>query len=232
VISRLGQPHPFRCGGPPLSEGAAFGKGGSEVTAGEHGGQSRQAEALLVPCAVETRHVLLEVFHRPAIVPQAVVDNPQVILRRHGEANIPQVCGNGQGTLAGREGAVRVACHQKLGEQIGRDPPQPVLITQGFGKGLGFLQGDEEPPEFAQRVERIALREAEINSLLSGVLTLWELVQRLQRLLEKPHRLLIRRVGHGLGPSLAAVYHGLIPYLATQGVVCQSVDLLGQSVDT
>ena len=192
VIGGLGNPHPFLGGRPPLGEGAALGKGAGEVAAGEHGGQSRQAEALLEQRAVETRHVLLEVLHRPTIVPQAAVDMPQVVLRRDREANIPQVCGNRQGALAGREGAVRVACLPKMGEQIGRDPPQPVLIAQGFGEGFGFLQVDEDPLEFAQRIERIAQVEAEINGLRLGVRTLWELVQRLQRLLEVRHRLAVR----------------------------------------
>jgi hypothetical protein len=43
----------------------------------------------------------------------------QVVLRRHREAHIPQVRGNGQGALTSREGAVRVACRGKLGQQIG-----------------------------------------------------------------------------------------------------------------
>ena len=58
---------------------------------------------------METRHVLSEALHRPRIVPQAAVDLPQVVLRRDREANIPQVRGNRQGALAGREGVVRFA---------------------------------------------------------------------------------------------------------------------------
>ena len=52
-----------------------------------------------------------------------------------------------------------------MGEQIGRDPPQPVLIVQGLGEGCGFLQVDEDPLELAQGPERIAQVEAEIDGL-------------------------------------------------------------------
>ena len=46
VIGGLGDLYPFLGRGPPLGEGAALGKGNAEETAGERGGQPRQAETL------------------------------------------------------------------------------------------------------------------------------------------------------------------------------------------
>ena len=47
VIGGLGDPHPFLCRRPPFGEGAALGKVAGEEAAGKHGGQPRQAEALM-----------------------------------------------------------------------------------------------------------------------------------------------------------------------------------------
>ena len=56
---------------------------------------------------MKTRHILLGILHRLLIVPQAAVGNPQIVLYGDRDANIPQVSGDHQGALTGREGAVR-----------------------------------------------------------------------------------------------------------------------------
>ena len=121
---------------------------------------------------METRHVLLIARHRPTIVPQVAVDLPQVVLRHDREANILQVRSNRQGTLTAREGVVWFACLRIMGGQKSRDPPQPVLVAQGLGEGCGFPQVDEDPPELAQRIDRTAQVEAEIDGLRVGVMPL------------------------------------------------------------
>jgi len=49
-------------------------------------------------------------------------------------------------------------------------------------------------------------------------------------LLEVPHGLVMGQPRYGLLPGLPAVRHGLVPYLAPQGMVCQAFDLLGHAV--
>jgi hypothetical protein len=61
-----------------------------------------------------------------------------------------------------------------MAEQTGRDPPQPVLIAQGLGKGGSVLQGDKGPLELAQEPEHIAQVEVEIDGLCLGVRARWE----------------------------------------------------------
>ena len=80
-----------------------------------------------------------------------------------------------------------------MGGQKSRDPPQPVLVAQGLGEGCGFPQVDEDPPELAQRIDRTAQVEAEIDGLHVGVM-LWEMLQRVQRLLEGSRRFMIGRL--------------------------------------
>ena len=230
MIGGLGDPHPFLGGSPPLGESPALGKGQGEETAGLHGGQTRQAEALLEQLAMETYQGLLAVLHCPTIVPQAMVDTPQVGLRRDREADIFQVSGNRQGTLTRRKGMIWIACQHEMGEQIDRDPSQSVVIAHSFSEGRGVLQADEDSLKLAQERERIAQVEAELGGQHLGVRTRWEMSQRVQCLLEGRHRFVGRRVGHGPGSGLAAVGHSLVPHLPAQGMVRQALDLLGQPV--
>jgi len=89
---------------------------------------------------------------------------------------------------------------------------------------------DEAPLDFTQKEKRTAQVEAEIDGLRLSVRTLWESLQRVQRLLKIAHRVAIRRVGHGFGSGLVAVGYGLVPHLATQSVVRPPVDLPSQAV--
>ena len=51
-----------------------------------------------------------------------------------------------------------------------------------------------------------------------------------ERLLEGLHGLAIGRPCHGLLPRLPAVRQGLVPHLASQGMMRQAFDLLGHPV--
>jgi hypothetical protein len=179
---------------------------------------------------VETRHVLLEAHRRPTIVPQVAVDLPEVVLRHDREAHVLQVRRNRQGTLTAREGVVWFACLRIMGGQKSRDPPQPVLVAQGLSEGCGFPQVDEDPPELAQRIDRTAQVEAEIDGLHVGIMPLGEMLQRIERLLEGPRRFMIGRLRHGPGAGLATVGYGLAPHLTPQGMMRQPVDLVDASV--
>ena len=117
-----------------------------------------------------------------------------------------------------------------MASQIGEDPPQPALIAQRLGEGLGLAQVFEDRPVISERKERIAQVEAQIDGLLDGVTTVREMLQRTQRLLEARHRLAVGRARHRLGPGLPAVAQGLVPHLAPQGMVGQPFDLLAQPV--
>ena len=66
-----------------------------------------------------------------------------------------------------------------------------MLIAQGFGEDSGVLQVDEGPLDLAQGPERTAQVEAEIDGLCLNVRTLWETLQRAQRLFEGRHRLVV-----------------------------------------
>ena len=87
----------------------------------------------------EDKQDWVEARRRLPIVPQTPVDPSQVVLRCYREAQIPQGRGDRQGALPGRAGAVWVTHLRKMGEQIDRDPAEPVWVTQGLGEPCGFL---------------------------------------------------------------------------------------------
>ena len=60
---------------------------------------------------------------------------------------------------------------------IGGDTPQPPLVVQGLGEGFGFTQVVEHAPKLPEWGESAPQVEPEINSLLTQVATLWEMLQ-------------------------------------------------------
>src|SRR5215470_10782423 len=122
MMGRLGYLDPFLPRPSRLGESPAFCQRDDEVTAGEHRGQSRQAQALLAERAVEICYVCLEALDRASIVPQAAVDPTQIVLRHYREAPILQGGRHGHGALSSHEGAVRVTHLRKMRQEIDRDP--------------------------------------------------------------------------------------------------------------
>ena len=56
--------------------------------------------------------------------------------------------------------------------------PSRCWSPRASARGCGFPQVDEDPPELAQRIDRTAQVEAEIDGLHMGVMPLWEMLQR------------------------------------------------------
>src|SRR5215216_6206561 len=77
----------------------------------------------------------------------------------------------------------------------------------------------------AERQERIAEVEAEIDGLLARLLMLRKMPQRDQRLLEAPYRLPVGRARGGLVTGLTEVREGLSPHLASEGMVREGFNL-------
>src|SRR5919108_467118 len=84
-------------------------------------------------------------------------------------------------------------------------PPQPPLIAQRLGEGLGLAQVVEDRPVVAEHKERMAQVEAQIDGLLQGITTFREMLQRAQGLLEARHRLAVGGARLRLGAGLPGV---------------------------
>ena len=72
---------------------------------------------------------------------------------------------------------------------VGEDPPQPTLIAQSLGEGLGLAQVFEDWSMVSERKERVAQVEPEIDGLFQGVTIFWEMLQCSQCLLKVGHSL-------------------------------------------
>jgi hypothetical protein len=88
--------------------------------------------------ACERRDDLLEHLYRLTVVPTSIVDVPQYGIRDDLRANIADGLREGDGVLAGRHGAVRVAYLSEIFGHIGGDPAQPAVIVYGLGERFGL----------------------------------------------------------------------------------------------
>ena len=111
-----------------------------------------------------------------------------------------------------------------------QSPSSPRGSALGEQAYLGLAPGEVGPGEVARRPERRAQGEPEVDGLLACVARLRQMREGRQRLLEVPHGLAVGRSRHVLLPRLPAVGHRFLPYLTSQGVVGQSVNLFGLPV--
>ena len=71
--------------------------------------------------------------------------------------------------------------------QKAQNLPQPTRVVEGHREGLGLAQICQDVPTVAERTERRAQGEPEIDGLLACVTLLWQMLQGTERLLEIPH---------------------------------------------
>ncbi len=131
-----------------------------------------------------------------------------------------------EGLLARRYGAVEVSRDPVCLAYLGQHPSQPGPIVERPGQSLGLAQQGEVPPILSQDDERASQREAELEGQPPGVAVLGQVREGLEGLLEGGHRLAERGAVVGPGAGLLAVGHGLVPHLASQGMVRQAFDLV------
>src|SRR5262249_56738857 len=95
--------------------------------------------------------------------------------------------GQGEGTLARRNGAVVLAGSREGDAQVAGNPSAPLVISQPLGERLGSVQVVEKARVFIEWQQDIPQIAAQIDGLLDPVTALGELRQGGQRLLEIPH---------------------------------------------
>src|SRR5215470_14933772 len=76
--------------------------------------------------------------NRLMVVPTGIVDGAQVEIRDDLRTNIADGLREGDGVLAGRNGAVRVTYLSEILGHIGGDPAQPTVIVYGLGERFGL----------------------------------------------------------------------------------------------
>src|SRR5215475_11682641 len=104
------------------------------------------------------------------------------------------------------------------------------MVVEGYREGLGLAYQRQHTPEVARRKERLVQGESEVDPLLARGARLRQMWEGAERLLEVFRRLAVGRPRHGLLPRLPAVCQGFVPYLPSQSMVGQPLDLLSDPV--
>ena len=71
------------------------------------------------------------------------------MIGEHPKGKIVKVRGDGEGPLAGSDRSVAVTHPEEAKSHVGQNAPQPPLIAQRLGQGLGRLQMVERPFDFS-----------------------------------------------------------------------------------
>ena len=130
------------------------------MTAAQPGPRGRREDAIVAKAfreqiSLERHHIPLQTLDGPKIVSHVVIGPTQDEMRQGLQADMPERCGQGQGALTVDDGPVHLARRPGIGAHVGVDPPEPQLITQRLGQGLGAAQVVEHPRSgFSQGIER------------------------------------------------------------------------------
>src|SRR5262245_16979294 len=111
-----------------------------------------------------------------------------------------------------------------------RDHCDSSLISQSLGDGFGFLKALEHSLIGGERRKRLPQVEQSIDGLLEDVWARRETLKGDQAVLEGRYRLLVRRALEGLDARLAKIPYSQAPRFTPEGMMCQPLRLLGQSI--
>src|SRR5215831_19886903 len=137
-----------------------------ESGTGNHGRQVGEAEALVAPCPVEGRHGLPQAVDGPPIVTLGIVGEAEVPVRQRLLDDIPPSLRNRQGAVGSGDGLVMCAYEVEMDCLKDRDLLQSTRVVEGLREGLSLAEGRQITPHIADRAERRAQSEAEIDGLL------------------------------------------------------------------
>lgn len=98
---------------------------------------------------------------------------------------MPEPGGQGQGALTVGDGAVYLIRHPVSDTHVGIDAPEPQVIAERLGQGLGAAQMVEHQPRgCAPSSERSAQAKPEVDGLHVCVRRLWYMREGVECLLE------------------------------------------------
>src|SRR5262249_57180898 len=96
------------------------------------------------------------------------------------------------------------------------------------GQSLGFAQTFEDAPELTQGLQRVAQIEPQIDGALVALAALRQPAERFQGAVEADRRLLVRAARVRLRAGLVEILVRLLPQLALEGVMGESLHVIGE----
>src|SRR2546428_5454906 len=115
-----------------------------------------------------------------------------------------------------------------MGGRMRRDPPQPALIANPLGENLTVANVVEASLALSEGMEQVAQVQPQVDALLDCFARLGKIGEGSERLLEARDGFPVGRARGGLRPGLTEIGDGLVPDLAPESMVGESIDLLGQ----
>src|SRR5262249_49089163 len=137
LIDRLRQAEPVFAMDHRLTERPNLGQAPGQPGAREYRRKAHQTKALTDQVACESCDDLLEHLYRLTVLPTGIVHVAQEGLRDDLRAQIAEGLREGEGVLAGCDGAVIVARQPEIFGHVERDPAQPAVIVYGLGECFG-----------------------------------------------------------------------------------------------
>src|SRR4029450_8097001 len=110
---------------------------------------------------------------------------------------------------------------------VGDDVPQSPVVVKLAGQGLRLAEELEDLLIAPERSERRSQIESEIDGRRRRLARGRETPERVERLLETAHRLLVGRAHRRLRPGASGGRAGLAPPLAATGMVSEPIDIVG-----
>ena len=114
--------------------------------------------------------------------------------------------------------------------QTSAGPAAPAIVVQPFSEGLGLTQALQPPMDLAEQVQHGPELETDLETLLHGGLALRQHREGTQRLIEPDPGLRKRRPRGRLNAGFPEIVHRLLPHLATERVMGEALDLLGEPI--
>ena len=102
--------------------------------------------------------------------------------------------------------------------RVGEYPPEPVLVIQSRGQHLALGEEVRDSSELAKREQRAAHLQPEVDRLLDDRTGLREMLERVDRSVERNPRLAVSRASKGLRPCLAKIPDSFRPHFSTERV--------------
>src|SRR5262249_48870549 len=133
------------------------------------------------------------------------------------------------GTLTGLDGVALPPGQPEEMAQVGGAPCLARLVSDALGERQRLGQLVLHPVDGPEWQQGPSERAAKVDRARDGVAALWQVAERLERLLETRQRLPVGRMIICPVARLLREGHGLVPSLAAEGVMGQTVDVLGQA---
>ncbi len=226
MLDGLGEPDGVLAHSGRRGEVAQLGERPGQHRRRVHGGQERHAEALAREIALESLQIAAREIGGGAVLGHRVVGEGEEGIGGRLHRDVANASADRDRAPPVFRGQRQLQRHRVEIGQEGGDQAEASRIVGAVGERLGLLEVVEHAPEVAQRRERVAQVEAEIDGQDAGLGGLGEMLERPQGLLEVLDGGAVGGAREGAPPCLAPIPHRLLPQLGPARMMREALDTL------